>query len=257
MVKPLLLVMFLSVMTPALGGANLECPAPALLPQLDANYHECHRGFQNGSCDKFVDLFRRLLPRSDCQRSFDTGPVPALWLADSAAMEDYVHLLSRLNTPKAKALFGSAAFREILNGALAEEYVPLSLKAQPTGAADTCTQKQGFIAEAAVDGLNTWEKVARGRAQFSNCDDGGVAEGFSDAVARLFAHHWADIPALVSLIHTQPGLEPFVLAHLNESDDYDDLKAIRVLASHQCPATAASRCVKLVKRIDSLDLSGP
>jgi hypothetical protein len=130
MIKPLLVGMLLSVTTPALAGANLECPAPTLLPPLDANYHECNRGFQNGSCDKFVDLFQQLLPRFDCQRSFDTGPVPALWLADSAAMEDYVHLLSRLKTPKAKALFGSAAFREILDGALAEEYVPLSLKAQ-------------------------------------------------------------------------------------------------------------------------------
>jgi hypothetical protein len=70
------------------------------------------------------------MPRFDCQRSFDTSPVPALWLADSAAMEDYVHLLSRLNTPAAKTLFGSAAFREILGGSLAEEYAPLSLKAE-------------------------------------------------------------------------------------------------------------------------------
>jgi hypothetical protein len=114
--------MLLSVMTPALAGTNVECPAPALLPQLDATYHECNHGFQNGSCDRFVDLFRLLLPRFDCQRSFDTSPVPALWLADNAAMEDYIHLLSRLNTPAAKTLFGSAAFRDILDGALAEEY---------------------------------------------------------------------------------------------------------------------------------------
>jgi len=127
----------------------------------------------------------------------------------------------------------------------------------PTAFADECSQQDGFIAEAAADHLNTWKKVARAREQFAHCDDGAVAEGFSDAVARLLARHWAQIPTLVSLIHSQPALEPFVLAHLNESDDFDDLKAIRTLASHQCPATATSLCAKLVHRIDSLDLSRP
>jgi hypothetical protein len=127
----------------------------------------------------------------------------------------------------------------------------------PTAAADECSQQNGFIAEAATDRLNTWKKVVRAREQFAHCDDGGVAEGLSDAVARLLARHWAEIPTLVSLIHSQPALEKFVLAHLNESDNFDDLKAIRVLASHQCPAAATSLCAKLVNRINSLDLSGP
>jgi len=127
----------------------------------------------------------------------------------------------------------------------------------PVAFADECSQQNGFIAEAATDHLNTWKKVARARKQFANCDDGGVAEGFSDAIARLLARHWAQIPALVSLIHTQPTFESFVLAHLNESDDFDDLKTIRTLATHQCPPTAMNLCAKLVHRIDSLDLSAP
>jgi hypothetical protein len=77
-----------------------------------------------------VKVFQQLVPKFDCQRSFDDAPVPALWLADDAALEDYVHLLSRLKTPPAKALFGSAAFRAVLDGALAEEYGPLSHKSE-------------------------------------------------------------------------------------------------------------------------------
>jgi hypothetical protein len=127
----------------------------------------------------------------------------------------------------------------------------------PTAFADECSKQDAFIAEAASDHLDTWRKVARARKQFASCDDGGVAEGFSDAVARLLARQWAQVPALVSLIHSQPELEPFVLAHLNEFDDFDDLKAIRTLASHRCPPTATNLCAKLVHRIDSLDLSGP
>jgi hypothetical protein len=123
-------LILLNLTIPALAGINVECPAPVLLPQLDANYHECNHGFRNGSCERFVKVFQQLLPRFDCQRFFDDAPVPALWLADDAAMEDYVHLLSRLNTPAAKALFGSAAFRAVLDGALAEEFGPLSRKTE-------------------------------------------------------------------------------------------------------------------------------
>jgi hypothetical protein len=127
----------------------------------------------------------------------------------------------------------------------------------PVAFGDDCSQHDGFIAEAAIDHLNTWKRLAQARQQFANCDDGGVAEGFSDAVARLLARHWAQIPTLVSLIHTQPDFESFVLGHLNESDDFDDLKKIRTLASHRCPPTATNLCAKLVHRINSLDLSVP
>lgn len=114
----------------AAGAANVTCPASKLLPELDASYHECSHGFQNGSCQKFVQIFAKLLPKFDCQRPVDTDSVPALWMGNSAASEDYVHLLSRLKNSEAVKLFSSAEFRAVLDGAMAEEYVPLSLKAE-------------------------------------------------------------------------------------------------------------------------------
>jgi len=129
---------------------NVTCPAPKLLPVLDAAYHECNNGYVNGSCEKFVETFRQLLPEYDCQRSFDATPtqnfiVPAIWLAGDGALEDYVRFLSRMSSSKdkmftnklfqkatdeAKKLFGSNEFRNILDGHLAEEYWPLSKKVE-------------------------------------------------------------------------------------------------------------------------------
>lgn len=125
---------------------NMNCPAQKLLPVLDAAYHECNKGFVNGSCERFVQTFRQLLPEYDCQRSFDAIPtqnfiVPAIWLAGDGALEDYVHLLSRMSSGKdrtftdewfrkdiaeAKKLFASKEFQEILDGHLSEEYGPLA-----------------------------------------------------------------------------------------------------------------------------------
>jgi hypothetical protein len=127
---------------------NVTCPTQKLLPVLDRAYHDCNNGFVNGSCEKFIETFRQLLPEYDCQRSFDATPtknyvVPAIWLAGDGALEDYVRLLSRMSSPKdkmftdklfkkasleAKKLFGSKEFQAILDGALAEEYLPLSNK---------------------------------------------------------------------------------------------------------------------------------
>lgn len=104
---------------------NVTCPAKEILPKLDLAYHRCHNGRQD-SCAEFVALFTKVLPEYDCQRSFDRGYiVPALWLAD-AADEDYIRLLSRLTLPEAKKLFASETFRDVLDGALAEEFGPLS-----------------------------------------------------------------------------------------------------------------------------------
>jgi hypothetical protein len=132
-------VTFLSVVSLAQGEGhkapnglhefNVTCPAKVLLPKLDLAYHRCNNGRQE-SCDLFVTLFREALPEYDCHRDFDKDyVVPALWLAD-AADEDYIRLLSRLKLPHAQQLFASPEFREVLDGALAEEYGPLSRKAE-------------------------------------------------------------------------------------------------------------------------------
>jgi hypothetical protein len=108
---------------------NVTCPAKELLPKLDLAYHRCNNA-RRDSCESFVTLFRQALPEYDCQRDFDQNyVVPAVWLAD-AANEDYIRLLSRLKLPSAMRLFASPEFREVLDGDLAEEYGPLSRKAE-------------------------------------------------------------------------------------------------------------------------------
>src|SRR5262245_51623857 len=127
-------------------GLNLRCPFNSTFQAFDLAYHSCSNGHvkEQGSCGTFVELFRKLIPKYDCARSFDTGPVPAIWLAEDGAVEDYVRLLYVLAIRKkpydsqwwdkssadAKTLFGSPEFRTILDGHLAEEFLGLSEKVQ-------------------------------------------------------------------------------------------------------------------------------
>ena len=74
-----------------------------------------------------MDVFHQLLPEYDCQRSFDTSPVPAIWLAGDEKLESYVDLLARLKSPDAEALFGGEMLRGVLDGHLAEQYYSKSV----------------------------------------------------------------------------------------------------------------------------------
>lgn len=115
---------------------NLSCPAATVLPDLDGAYHACSNGYVDGSCQRFIGAFKKLTGRYDCQRSFDTDPVPAVWLAPRGAVEDFVRLTWRLASDsqfkdklykdvrtEARAFFGSADFQGVLDGALAEDYL--------------------------------------------------------------------------------------------------------------------------------------
>ncbi len=123
------------------SGADAEsaCPFHERFFSFDGSYHACANGHIDGSCARFLGEFRSLIPTYDCRRSFDTGPVPALWLAE-AALEDYVRLAFKLakredsfSNPEyvsvareARALVVSKEFRSVLDGSLAEEYLPVS-----------------------------------------------------------------------------------------------------------------------------------
>ena len=75
-------------------------------------------------------------------------------------------------------------------------------------------------AERQTDALKSWNSVYRFYARFSQCDDGGIAEGTSDAVAKLLANHWDTVTELVKLISSHKGFENFVLRHVDETIDW-------------------------------------
>jgi len=104
-------------------------------------------------------------------------------------------------------------------------------------------------AEMSTDSLRTWTSVAAAFKQFSGCDDGVVAEGFSEGIARLMADHWAQLPQLAHLTPSNPGLESFVLKHLDETINLADAKKIATLAHDSCPKDTQSLCTKILGKL--------
>lgn len=106
-----------------------------------------------------------------------------------------------------------------------------------------CSDAEEAQAEKQVDSLKTWDQLYRSYKKFApQCDDGAVAEGYSDAVGKLLAAHWDHFPRLVKLANADKGFREFVVRHVDESLSSETLAKISKNARSECPADAKRLC---------------
>ncbi len=108
-----------------------------------------------------------------------------------------------------------------------------------------CSAVQAKNAEYSVDYLKTWQAVYDSFKKYPGCDDGAIAEGYSDAVVKLLANHWNKFANMQKLISKDPQFNAFILMHIDATTDWDDLKAVILHASHECPKGARSLCLDI------------
>lgn len=113
---------------------------------------------------------------------------------------------------------------------------------RPQQSRQVCTPTQADAADAMVDKLTDWEAVDAFYDAYRQCDDGSIAEGSSEAVARLLVDRWGTLPRLLSLAKDRPALRTFVLRHINTTLDTDDLNKIVHNAVDMCPKGATDWC---------------
>lgn len=102
-------------------------------------------------------------------------------------------------------------------------------------------------ADEAVDHLNSWDRIYDWYEKYRLCDDGGLAEGVSEAVARNLADRWQTLPRFDELAKN-PGFKKFVLRHVNETLSADDFKKINMNAVRRCPTGLRSLCEEVKKK---------
>ena len=97
-----------------------------------------------------------------------------------------------------------------------------------------------------VDARSSWPALLEHQRRFGACDDGYLAEGYSDAVAILFAKKWNQFGEFVDISRGYPAFERWAIRHINETNSPDDLIQIMFNAS-KCIGNA--RTIKLCKEI--------
>ena len=98
-----------------------------------------------------------------------------------------------------------------------------------------------LVSEAAV-----WDSLLKHHKAFSSCDDGALAEGYSDAVVTLLAHRWAQFDAFVGLSARNPAFRRWAIRHIDASASPDDLAKI---AHNTARCTGPAKSKELCREI--------
>jgi hypothetical protein len=87
-----------------------------------------------------------------------------------------------------------------------------------------------------------WNELYRAFKQFSACDDGAIAEGFSDEIAQLLVKQWNRLNVLSRLVTADKNFEKFVIRHIDETLSLEESAAILNNAKSHCPSGEARVC---------------
>ena len=65
-------------------------------------------------------------------------------------------------------------------------------------------------AETVTDYLDSWKNVSRAFRAFGHCDDGGIAEGFDEAISVLWVNHWQKLPDMLKYTKENNDFKTFI-----------------------------------------------
>ena len=110
-----------------------------------------------------------------------------------------------------------------------------------------CTKAEAIEAGKEIESLTSWDQVYRSFEQFSRCDDGGIAEGYSESVTKLLAEKWVSVTRLIVLTDRNRNFRSFVLRHIDETVPAERLATIARHARFDCPTKGQQLCLSIAK----------
>jgi len=128
-------------------------------------------------------------------------------------------------------------------------FATLLCAATPAALADSCGSYDMPKAEQAVYTIGTWHDLDSFYSKLKACDDGALAEGFSDRVADLLAYHWDTVEDLQSITEHSEDFEQFVLYHIDSLMTPAEAAAIIDNTSNHCPKDADELCQKIAREV--------
>ncbi len=112
-----------------------------------------------------------------------------------------------------------------------------------------CSREEAMKAEDEVANLKNAQAIYLSYKRFRHCDDGSIAEGYSESVARLLADKWGELEALNGLTSSDQQFERFILRHLDSTIAQQDRKIILSNAREHCPPQTKRLCSLMEKAL--------
>jgi hypothetical protein len=105
-----------------------------------------------------------------------------------------------------------------------------------------CDDALARRAEVEADHLKTWEQIYDWFKHYSTCNEGAPAEGYSDAVVRMLADRWDQLPTFQTLVDRDKRFGKFVFQHIDATTDDHDLDLVVANADRHCPRGDGQLC---------------
>lgn len=114
----------------------------------------------------------------------------------------------------------------------------------PNALADVrvCTQQEAQEAESVAATAKSWRQLHRQFQHYAHCDDGAIAEGFSESVSILLAEHWKNIGQLEAILKSDLAFRKFVIKHIDDTVPADRLEHIAKNADERCRQNLKKLC---------------
>jgi len=94
----------------------------------------------------------------------------------------------------------------------------------------------------------SWKHLHDAWRKYPDCDDGVVADSYSEFVVHTLATHWETLWEANWLMERDPAFRAFVLGHIDATTDVDELSRILANAKLVVPRGTASLCREIASR---------
>ena len=105
-------------------------------------------------------------------------------------------------------------------------------------AQEKCSTQMSMQADdSLVHARRSWPLLLQHQRKFHSCDDGALADGYSEAVTHLLAQRWDKFETLATIANKNPSFKRWAIRHIDASAAQDNLNAI-ILNTVTCPSDA-------------------
>jgi len=135
---------------------------------------------------------------------------------------------------------------------LAEDPAFTKAAADMPGAQNQCSETRVIAAVKESSTLKSWQIIYDSYRKYQQCDDGAIAEGYSNSITGLMANYWDTLKDLKMFTETDKEFLKFVLRHIDASVDPEDVKKVSDNASQHCAADFSELCSLIKERAEEI-----
>ena len=120
------------------------------------------------------------------------------------------------------------------------------------GAQNPCSETRVIAAVKESSTLKSWQNIYDSYRKYQQCDDGAIAEGYSDSITGLMANNWDTLKDLKMFTETDKEFLKFILRHIDASVDPDNVKKVSDNAGQHCAANFSELCSLIKERAEEI-----